>query len=583
MYFLALAADYDGTIAKDGAVAQGTLDALERFKRTGHRLILVTGRRIPSLVRAFPGVGIFDRVVAENGAVLFDPETQQETSIASPPPHQLVDALTQRGVTPLHVGHSIIATWEPHDKVVLEEIKRLGLELQIIFNKGAVMVLPPGVNKASGLDHALRDLGISAKNVVAVGDAENDHALLRACGCSAAVANALATVKDDADLRLAGEHGYGVAELVDLMLGEAVPLIPPTRHDLLVGKDRNGREIRLRGYNSNVLIAGQSGVGKSTIATALTERMAEAGFNFCVFDPEGDYSELTHSVCVGDARSPPVVDEALDLVRKVAANVVINTQALSLADRPRCFDKLIPRLLALRASSGRPHWIVVDEAHHQIDARRTEIDEVLPERVHSLIFITVHPDAVSAQALRTVKSLIAVGDKAGDVIASYCEAVGLRSPPEVPGHDADEVLFWDVGGPIVVLKPILPKQARERHKTKYAEGELEPDRSFYFRGPEGRLRLRAQNLMLFLQIAEGVDEATWEHHRRLAEYSGWFRTAIKDEELARETALIEKDEALDAKESRLRIGKAVSSRYTVSSSGSRNWHERGPARVRKRE
>ena len=100
----------------------------------------------------------------------------------------------ERKVEPISVGRSIIATWAPHQAAVLGAIQELGLESQIIFNKGAVMVLPPGVNKASGLKAALT-AGYPAHNVVAVGDAENDHAFLGLSGCAAAVANALPTIE----------------------------------------------------------------------------------------------------------------------------------------------------------------------------------------------------------------------------------------------------------------------------------------------------------------------------------------------------------------------------------------------------
>jgi HAD superfamily hydrolase (TIGR01484 family) len=85
----------------------------------------------------------------------------------------------------------IVATWTPHEQVVLDTIRALGLELQVIFNKGAVMVLPSGVNKAFGLRAALAELALSAHNTVAIGDAENDHALLAECELGVAVDNAL--------------------------------------------------------------------------------------------------------------------------------------------------------------------------------------------------------------------------------------------------------------------------------------------------------------------------------------------------------------------------------------------------------
>jgi HAD superfamily hydrolase (TIGR01484 family) len=209
LYFLALAADFDGTIAHHGVVHPDTCGALQRLKETGRRLILVTGRELPSLQKAFPELAIFDLVVAENGALLYEPATRKENLIAPAPPAIFVEQLKQRNVTPLSVGHSIVATWEPNETTVLEVIRELGLELQIIFNKGAVMILPPGMNKATGLAAALAQLELSPHNVVGVGDAQNDHAFLHSCGCAAAVANALPPVKEAADIRLAGDHGAG--------------------------------------------------------------------------------------------------------------------------------------------------------------------------------------------------------------------------------------------------------------------------------------------------------------------------------------------------------------------------------------
>ena len=190
MYFLALATDFDGTIAHHGIVDDSTREALAQFKQTGRRLILVTGRDLPDLKRAFPELELFDRVVAENGALIYDPATEQERILAAAPPAVFIEKLRERNVQPLAVGRSIVATWEPHETTVLEVIRELGLELQIIFNKGAVMILPPGMNKAAGTVAALDELELSPHNVVGVGDAENDHAFLRACGCAAAVANA---------------------------------------------------------------------------------------------------------------------------------------------------------------------------------------------------------------------------------------------------------------------------------------------------------------------------------------------------------------------------------------------------------
>src|SRR5688572_708360 len=368
MYFLALATDYDGTIAHHGAVDAPTLEALERFKKTGRRLILVTGRHLPDLKRVFPPLDLFDLVVAENGALIYNPATQKERCIAPPPPAAFVEELRRRGVAPLEVGHSIVATWEPHESTVLDVIRQMGLELQIIFNKGAVMVLPANMNKAAGMRAALAELGLSAPNVVGVGDAENDHAFLLACGCSAAVANALTAVKDECDIQLENHHGAGVIELIDMICRADVRVLPGRRHGILVGHDVNGAEVYLEPHRGTALIAGISGIGKSTLATALTERMMEKSLEFCIFDAEGDYAELDGAVSVGDAKNPPSLDESLALLRKLSANVVVNTQALRVEERPAFFARILPPLISMRARTGRPHWLIVDEAHHVLSA-----------------------------------------------------------------------------------------------------------------------------------------------------------------------------------------------------------------------
>ena len=151
MFFVALAVDYDGTIARNGRVDAATVAALEEVKKSGRKLILVTGRDLDDLQRVFPEIGIFNLVVAENGALLFDPETKEEELLAAAPADKLIEYLHNRKVAPLSIGRCIVATWEPNETIVLEAIRDLGLELHIIFNKGAVMVLPAEINKASGL------------------------------------------------------------------------------------------------------------------------------------------------------------------------------------------------------------------------------------------------------------------------------------------------------------------------------------------------------------------------------------------------------------------------------------------------
>ena len=135
MYFIALASDYDGTLAEDGRVAPATLEALDLLKQSGRKLILVTGRELPDLQKVFPALDRFSLVVAENGALLYEPATETQTLLGPEPPVAFIERLKERRVSPLSIGRCIVATVEPNEKIVLETIRELGLELQIIFNK----------------------------------------------------------------------------------------------------------------------------------------------------------------------------------------------------------------------------------------------------------------------------------------------------------------------------------------------------------------------------------------------------------------------------------------------------------------
>ena len=226
MNFDALATDYDGTIAHDGVVDESTLEALRRAREAGLRLVMVTGRELTDLFNTFSGTDLFHRIVAENGAVLYEPATKSIEVLATAPPQPLLERLA--GI-PISVGHSIVATVEPHEHRVLSAIRELQLEWHVIFNKGSVMALPADVTKATGLAPALAALGISHERTVGVGDAENDQAFLRACGLAVAVANALPSVKHIAHVITVGARGAGVTELIDQLLAGALDQLSPER------------------------------------------------------------------------------------------------------------------------------------------------------------------------------------------------------------------------------------------------------------------------------------------------------------------------------------------------------------------
>jgi HAD superfamily hydrolase (TIGR01484 family) len=562
-----LAADYDGTIAIHGAVDAPTLAALERVKASGRRVVLVTGRELDEVLEIFPGVEVCDLVVAENGALVYDPRSRHVELLCTAPPESFVSDLRRHGVEPLSVGRAIVATWRPHETTVLDAIQRHGLELHVVFNKTAVMVLPSGINKATGLAAALAKLELSPHNTVAVGDAENDHALLEMCECGVAVANAVPALKERADFVTGGDHGQGVIELVDLLVTTDLANVSARlgRHDLPLGTTTDGAEVRLPAHGASVLIAGTSGGGKTTIASGLLERLAARGYQFLVIDPEGDYGEFDDALCVGDTLHTPPDDEVTALLR-TRQNVVVSLLGTRLADRPRHFAGLFARVQEMRARTGRPHWILVDEAHHLLPSAWQPPSGMPDPQGGGVMLVTVHPGQVSPRALSAVDIALAIGAQPDETLALLADATGSPRPDASgvrlrPG----DVLVWWRGSDRApyVVRTIPPQAEHKRHVRKYAAGELLPHEYFFFRGPEGRLKLRVHNLAIFVQIAEGVDDDTWTHHLRRGDYSEWFRRVIKDDGLADDAAEVERDASLSPAEGRLRIREAIEKRYTA--------------------
>lgn len=565
MRYLALATDYDGTLAKDGTVSDDTVHALERLRQSGRKLILVTGREAPELEQAFARLDLFDRVVAENGAVLLDPGNHQKRALAEPPSMKFLQRLEELGVRDISVGEVIVATWRPHETAVLEAIRDCGLELNVIFNKDAVMVLPSGVNKMTGLTHALEDLGLSRHNVVGVGDAENDHAFLSCCECSVAVANAISALKEKADLVTRAERGQGVEEIIGALLVDDLASLRLDRHGILLGHT-DGEQICVNPYGTRVLVSGSSGSGKSTFVSGFLERVLKHGYQVCLIDPEGDYENVKGCVTAGDERHAPSFDEILQLLDHPEANVIVNLVGIKLQDRAGFFASLVAKVQEKRLQHGRPHWLIIDEAHHMFPSDWAPSGAQLAGESGSTLLVTVHPEHVSAAALKPVNVVVAIGKELDRTLSAFAQVAETEAPKgkhEDLGEGEALVWFRDSGQLWPRLKAEPGHAERHRHRRKYAEGELEPERVFYFRGPEQKLNIRIQNLKIFLQVADGIDDETWLYHLKRGDYSNWFRCSIKDKDLADRIATFERDEGLSARDSRDRIAKAIEEKYTA--------------------
>jgi hydroxymethylpyrimidine pyrophosphatase-like HAD family hydrolase len=571
-----LACDYDGTIAEHGRVAEATATALARVRETGRKLVLVTGRLLPDLKQVCPTVEeMFDAIVAENGALLRLPARKETKILGDPVEPALVDALRRHGVG-FEIGASIVESREAFSEAALAAIRETGVERTLIFNKGALMLLPGGVTKRTGLEAALEAMELSVHNVVGVGDAENDHAFLAICECAVAVADAIPALRERADYVTRGSAGRGVAELIEEhVLNDVLEIIPCLpRHQLALGEVADGTALTIPAHQTKLLIVGPSGSGKSTVTGLLFERLVEAHRSVCLLDPEGDYEtlgELPGVLVLGGKgeHQLPTPEELGQLLRRPASGIALNLSAMSRTEKITYATKILPAIAAIRGRSGMPHWLIIDEAHHLFPADGSSATELLRLGRDALCLITLTAEDLAPEIRRLPNAVISTDLEAFETALQtllHARETAVRIPRQSAGPLApSEVAFARLDEPersATRFRVARRKIEHRRHIRKYTEGELPPDRSFYFRGPEGAMNLRAANLTRFCELAEGVDERTWEHHRRLGEYSVWMRDNIKDPELADEVAAIEAAGGAPA-EMRRQVCDAIRRRYTV--------------------
>lgn len=442
MRFHVLACDYDGTLALDGHVDAATVAALKSLRASGRKLVLVTGRQLAELLTIFPEAELFERIVAENGALLYRPETGEEKLLAVSPPTELIVALRQRGVDPA-IGHAIIATWRPHETTVFQVIRDLGLDWQVILNKDAVMALPANVNKGTGLKAVLAELGLSRHEAVGIGDAENDHALLGFCACGVAVANALPALKNRAEWVTAGDHGKGVIELIDKILADDLNCLAGRlkRHDLPIGHEADGAEATLPGYGVQVLIAGNA-ADRIVIANQLVDGFLAHHFQFCWIDPTGQFQPRNGAVTLGNSQRVPTVDEVIQSLISPAQNVGVNLLGLSRAQRAAFLLALLPRLCELHHNKSRPHWLVLDEAD-QLLIEGNKAEGSIVAGFSGIVTMTGSPRQLPRDVLNCLEWRLCTGPTPRESIMAICAVSGEDVPESAVNElDSGEVLSW---------------------------------------------------------------------------------------------------------------------------------------------
>lgn len=539
-YYRAVALDLDGTIAFGGPPDERVLAAIADARAVGVRVVLVTGRILAELEADFPGLAThFDAVCAENGAVLS--MSGGTRLLARPVDRRLEKRLLDSGV-PVRAGEVLLACEAGAAHLAVDVIHELQLDAQLVRNREQLMILPAGVTKGTGVVGTLGALGISVHSAIAVGDAENDHALLEACELGVAVANAVDALRAHADLVLPAPNGAGVAELLTGPVLAGTERVRSDRWQVRLGTGETEAPVTIPASHTTVLITGESGSGKSYLTGLLAEQLISLGYVVVVIDPVGDHAELgmLHNVLVFGAggRLPPpaelvrflrhdtslVVDLSLQPEREHAGYVAVLTHLL----RRR------------RRRTGLPHWIVLDEAQGVLAQDAFQPGDL------GYCLATYRPEAlIPGTVQRADWRIAAAGPPPGEAVL---RAGGRTEAPtwfQINQRTTDHV----------------------RHQHKYTDTNLPYHRGFHFRRDDGPTGVVAVNLRQFVDHLRGCDPAEIRHHATGRDLSRWIRDVHRDPPLADHIARLEGRIAagVDLDTTRHAIVAAVERRYGLES------------------
>ena len=550
--FTALACDYDGTLASEDHMGAEVLGTLERAREVGLRVILVTGRTFFELVRVCERLDLFDGVVAENGGVLYFPAEGRIRDLAPTPPLGLLAELDRREIA-FHVGRVVVATTRAAEAQVREALAAVGATLAIFYNRDALMLLPAGISKGSGVRHVIRHLGLSFHDVLALGDAENDLELFEACGWAACPANAVAELKEHADWVFDGVNGQAIARaILGPMLGGLLPLRYSRRHRIAVGwAVKTSEPVTVPARGINLLIQGDPLSGKSWLAGALVERLVSHQYAVCVLDPEGDFHILARlpGVLWAEVRDGASLDNALNsFVADPSACVVVDFSRLPHGRKVELVERGLSAIRELRRRLGLPHWVVLDEAQYLLH-REGVAGEAIGIEDRGFCLITYRLSWLRPSVRKAVDVLIAARTTFLEEVASLRAFLA-----ETFGEDADviSVLPHLPAGEFLLLHaeetepsravtfvPMPRETAHVRHRKKYADALLPPDQRFYLLAAEGKVVAVAGSLNEFVQALATTEERVLAHHATRKDFSRWIMGVFNDQDLGRAVRKLE--------------------------------------------
>jgi hydroxymethylpyrimidine pyrophosphatase-like HAD family hydrolase len=543
-FFRAVALDLDGTLAVGDGVSDEILATIDET-RSDRAVLLVTGRVRSDLDKVFPGLTAhFDAVLTENGAVLSTSKTSR--LLYEPVDVEVDKVLAARGVTAAR-GEVLLAIDGRDGVVASQVIADLGLDCQVVHNRGSAMILPAGVTKAAGLLAALDALGLSLHNTIAVGDAENDLSLLRGVELGAAVADAVPSLVDHADLVLDHPNGGGVVALLRGPLLRGHQRLCPQRRWVSIGWFEDASPVRLPGSQSSVLVSGDTGSGKSYLAGLLAERWVDAGYSVLVIDPEGDHLGLAERVdvhLVDAATRLPSPQELISMLSASHASLVLDLSGLDVDTQLAYLGQLPDAVAAGRAAHGVPHWVVYDEAHQRswLDVHKSSIAEA------GTCLVTWRPELLPSELARTV-------DFAINVSTVRSKPLGANRP-ELRGT----LVSADMAQPFHIGHRV---SSHVRHGHKYAYTPLPASRRFYFHGP--RASEAAATLEEFSRHLLSCNLDVLDYHLTRGDFSRWVGGTLADYSLATELSDVEHDvanrRAASLEQARRQVSDAIRHRY----------------------